>query len=124
MAVSLEQRDRVLVVTIDRPEVRNAYDPPTLRTMADAFARAKHDPGIGAAVLAATGGLSFSSGFDLNALDRGDDVAASVARFDEVIHDLDRIPIVAAVAGDAIGGGFEIMTKCDLAVAADDIVLG
>jgi enoyl-CoA hydratase len=124
MAVSVEQRDRVLVVTIDRPEVRNAYDPPTLRAMADAFGAAKDDPGIGAAVLTATGDRSFCSGFDLNVLGSGADVAESIARFDEVIHDLERIPIVAAVAGDAIGGGFEIMTKCDLAVAADDITVG
>ena len=120
-----ERDDRVLVLTIDRPDVRNALDPATLDAIAAALTDAALDPSIGAAVLTGSGHDSFSSGMDLRALERDRAEAARASRaFDAVMRAPDRIPIVAAVAGNAIGGGFEIALRCDLVVAADDIVFG
>ena len=105
-----ERDDRVLVLTIDRPEVRNALDPAaTLDAIAAALTEAALDRSIGAAVLTGSGHDSFSSGMDLRALERDRAEAARASRaFDAVMRAPDRIPIVAAVAGNAIGGGFEI----------------
>ena len=120
-----DRNGRVLVLSIDRPEVRNALDPPTLDAIAAALTDAAGDATIGAAVLTGSGHLSFSSGMDLRALERDRAEATRASRaFDAVMRASDRIPIVAAVAGNAIGGGFEIALRCDLVVAADDVVFG
>ena len=120
-----ERAGRVLVLTIDRPEVRNALDPATLDAIAAALTDAALDDAIGAVVLTGAGHDSFSSGMDLRALEHDRAEAARASRaFDVVMRDGDRIPIVAAVAGNAIGGGFEIALRCDLVVAADDVVFG
>ena len=120
-----ERAGRVLVLTIDRPEVRNALDPATLDAIAAALTDAALDDAVGAVVLTGAGHDSFSSGMDLRALDHDRSEAARASRaFDVVLRDGDRIPIVAAVAGNAIGGGFEIALRCDLVVAADDVVFG
>jgi len=120
-----QRDDRVLVLTIDRPEVRNALDPATLDAIAAALTDAALDRSIGAAVLTGAGHDSFSSGMDLRALERDRAEAARASRaFDAVMRAPDRIPIVAAVAGNAMGGGFEIALRCDLVVAADDVEFG
>ena len=112
---------RVLILTIDRPEVRNALNPATLFALADAIDAATADEGIGAAVITGAGEECFSSGMDLRAL-RSDPKGAGAGfrRFDTLMRSHHRLPIVAAVRGMAIGGGFELMLKCDLAVAAED----
>src|SRR5205823_6772171 len=80
------------------------------------------DDEVAAAVLTHTGEHSFSSGMDLHALRHRDpDVGSAVGRFDAVMRSPERLPIIAAVAADAVGGGFELMLKCDLAVAAEGI---
>ena len=113
----------VMVLTIDRQEVRNALDPPALLAMAAAIDDATADPATTAAVITSAGDRSFSSGMDLRALrGGGPEVGEAVRRWDGVIRSPDRLPVVAAVAANAVGGGFELMLKCDLAVAADDIV--
>jgi enoyl-CoA hydratase len=114
-----DRRDRVIVFTVDRPEVRNALDPATLAALADAVADASADPGVGAAVLTGTGSVCFSAGMDLRSVrGAGTEVRAVVERFHETMRSPDRLPIVAAVRGSAVGGGFEIMLMCDLAVAS------
>jgi enoyl-CoA hydratase len=115
----------MVIFTIDRPEVRNALDPPTLWALADAIDAATSDDDTGAAVLTGAGSLCFSSGMDLRAV-RSDAEAAgeAVRRFHESMDSYSRLPIVAAVRGMAVGGGFELMLRCDLVVAADAAVLG
>ena len=121
--IHVERDGDVVVLTIDRPEVRNALHPAALFALATAIDDATADPAINAAVLTHTGDKSFSSGMDLRALrDRDPDVSAAVGRFDGVLGSPDRLPIVAAVAANAVGGGFELMLKCDMAVAATGVV--
>jgi enoyl-CoA hydratase len=116
---------RVVMLTIDRPEVRNALNPATLFALADAIDAATADEGIGAAVITGAGGECFSSGMDLRAL-RSDPKGAGdgFRRFDTLMRSHHRLPIVAAVRGVAMGGGFELMLECDLVVAADDARFG
>jgi enoyl-CoA hydratase len=117
----VERRGRVRVFTVDRPEVRNALDPATLEGLSDALAAAAADPGTGAAVLTGAGSVCFSAGMDLRSVRAGgSEAGAAVRRFHAAMHSPDRLPVVAAVRGMAVGGGFELMLMCDLAVAGHD----
>ncbi len=119
------QQGQVVIMTIDRPAVRNALDPPTLLALADAIDAATSDAGVGAAVLTGEGSRCFSSGMDLAAVRSSPEEAGlAVRRFHSSMDPYKRLPIVAAVRGMAIGGGFEIMLMCDLTVASEDAVLG
>jgi enoyl-CoA hydratase len=121
----IDHVDQVVIFTIDRPEVRNALDPATLWALADAIDAATADDDIRAAVLTGAGSMCFSSGMDLRAV-RSDAQAAgqAVRRFHESMRSYTRLPIIAAVRGMAVGGGFELMLQCDLVVAADAAVFG
>lgn len=120
-ALRTDRRDRVTVFTVDRPEVRNALDPATLEALADGIAAASRDPGTGAAVLTGAGSACFSAGMDLRSVRAGRArVGAAVRRFHQAMGSPGRLPVVAAVRGMAVGGGFELMLMCDLAVAARD----
>jgi enoyl-CoA hydratase len=119
------QQGRVVIMTIDRPEVRNALDPPTLIALAVGIEDATSDAGVGAVVLTGAGGQCFSSGMDLKAVRSSPEQAGRAARrFNAAMHPYQRLPVVAAVRGMAIGGGFEITLMCDLTVASDDAVFG
>ena len=119
--VLLETRDRVRILTINRPRVRNALDPATLTILSDAIEAASDDDSIGALVLEGAGDACFCAGMDLRSVRTGDaSVGEVVGRFHRALRSPVRVPIVAAVRGLAVGGGFELMTSCDLAVAAED----
>jgi naphthoate synthase len=117
-------------ITIDRPEVRNAFRPETLIEISGALERAREDPDVGVIVLTGEGPLAFCSGGDQRV--RGDTgyVAggAQVGRFHVTdLHVQMRRtpkPIVAMVAGYAIGGGHVLHVVCDLTIAADNARFG
>jgi enoyl-CoA hydratase len=123
--IELVRHGRVLLLTIDRPEVRNALHPQALRAMTKVIEDASDDKAIGAIVITGAGRRSFCAGMDLRALTANDpDLGGAITAFEQVLRSPSRLPMVAAVCGNAIGGGFELMLKCDLAVAADDVVFG
>jgi naphthoate synthase len=132
--IRYEIADGIAKITIDRPEVRNAFRPQTLIELSDAFDRAREDLDVGVIILTGEGPLAFCSGGDQRV--RGDtgylaeDEAArrGVGRFH--VTDLQvqirrtPKPVVAMVAGYAIGGGHVLHVICDLTIAADNARFG
>jgi naphthoate synthase len=128
--IRYELADGIAKITIDRPEVRNAFRPETLIEMSEALERAREDTDVGVIVLTGEGPLAFCSGGDQRV--RGDTGyvpdGARVGRFHVTdLHVQMRRtpkPIVAMVAGYAIGGGHVLHVVCDLSIAADNARFG
>jgi naphthoate synthase len=122
--------DGIAKVTIARPEVRNAFRPQTIVEISDALEQAREDTSIGVIVLTGEGPLAFCSGGDQRV--RGDTgylpEGASVGRFHVTdLHvQIRRLPkpVVAMVAGYAVGGGQILHLVCDLTIAADNARFG
>ena len=123
--------DGIAKITIDRPEVRNAFRPQTVIELSDAFERAREDSEVGAIILTGEGPLAFCSGGDQRVRgDRGYETepGSGVGRFHVTdLHvQMRRLPkpIVAMVAGYAVGGGHVLHVCCDLTIAADNARFG
>ena len=124
-----ETAEGIAKITIDRPEVRNAFRPATLFELSRAFNAARDDPGIGVIILTGAGTQAFCSGGDQKI--RGDDGyldASGVGRLNvlDLQVQIRRTPkpVIAMVAGYAIGGGHVLHVCCDLTVAADNAIFG
>ncbi len=116
-------------ITINRPELRNAFRPRTVVEMSHAFDRARDDPSIGVIILTGAGTQAFCSGGDQRV--RGDDGyidEAGIGRLNvlDLQVQIRRLPkpVIAMVAGYAIGGGHVLHIVCDLTVAADNARFG
>jgi naphthoate synthase len=128
--IRYETAEGIAKITINRPEVRNAFRPETVIELSDAFERAREDTAVGVIILTGEGPLAFCSGGDQRV--RGD--TGYVGEGDEVgrfhVTDLHvqmrRLPkpIVAMVAGYAVGGGHVLHVVCDLTIAADNARFG
>jgi naphthoate synthase len=126
--------DGIAKITIDRPEVRNAFRPQTLFQLSEAFDRARDDPEVGVIVLTGEGPEAFCSGGDQRI--RGDDgyigddevAKQGIGRLNvlDLQVQIRRTPkpVVAMVAGYAIGGGHVLHVVCDLTIAADNARFG
>jgi naphthoate synthase len=129
----------VAKITIDRPEVRNAFRPETVVELIDAFERAREDPRVGVVILTGEGSLAFCSGGDqrvrgskggyvtgADPSQAGHHEAAGRFHVTDLHVQIRRLPkpVVAMVAGYAVGGGHVLQVVCDLTIAADNARFG
>lgn len=126
MSVQYETRGAVAIITINRPDRRNAVDGPTAAKLADAFRQFDADESLSVAILTGAGG-TFCAGADLKAVSTGEGrnrveetgdgpMGPSRMRLSK--------PVIAAVEGHAVAGGLELALWCDLRVMAEDAVFG
>jgi len=116
--VLTEERDGVLVITINRPEARNAINGDVARGIAAALDRLDDEGDLRVGVLTGGGGV-FSSGMDLKGFLSGDVPIVEGRGLGGLTEKPPRKPLVAAVEGYALAGGFELVLACDLVVAAE-----
>src|SRR3954453_12719352 len=126
MPVSGWQHGRVRVVVIDRPDRANAIDLETAEALAGTLDELEHDDDTWAVILTGAGERVFSAGMDLKAVQAGeaDAINGVSGGFAGIVRRDFSKPIVAAVNGAAMGGGFEIVLACDLVVAAEHARFG
>jgi enoyl-CoA hydratase len=121
-----ERRGNVEILTINRPEARNAINGAVSRAMSAAMDELAEDVDCMVVVITGTGDKAFSAGMDLKAFSSGEggDIMSGSGGFGGLTHRDFPKPIIAAVNGAALAGGFEIMLSCDLVVAADHATFG
>lgn len=126
-AALVERHGHTMVITLNRPDARNAVNSAVAAAVGQALQDADRDPGVRAIVLTGSGGKSFCAGADLKAISRGENVHApgnehwGLAGF--VKHPVS-VPTIAAINGLALGGGAEIALAADLIVAEEGAIFG
>ncbi len=120
--VLVEQRGRILIVTINRPRAKNAIDAAVSQGLADAMDRLDEDPALSVGIITGAGG-TFCAGMDLKAFARGENVVVE-GRGLGFTERPPLKPLIAAVEGYALAGGTEVALATDLIVAAEDSAFG
>lgn len=121
--VLVERRGAVLVVTLNRPEARNAINTAVSQGVAAAMDQLDEDPTLSVAVIVGAGG-TFCSGMDLKGFLTGENPIHEVRGFGGITQVPPRKPVIAAVEGWALAGGCEIALACSMIVAANDAKFG
>jgi enoyl-CoA hydratase len=125
MSVDFEQRGPFAIVTINRPEARNAVNPAVAQGIEEAIDKIEEDDGIWVGILTGVPPV-FSAGADLKEINAGNAAGLATARggFGGITTRDRTKPIIAAVDGPALAGGTEIVLSCDLVVASDTATFG
>jgi enoyl-CoA hydratase len=121
--VLVEHADRIAIITINRPQARNAINHAVSAAMAAALTELDERDDLTVGIITGAGG-TFSSGMDLKAFLAGEDVSVAGKGLAGVTHAPPRKPLIAAVEGWALAGGCEVALACDLIVAANDAKFG
>ncbi len=124
--IKVEKKDHLTIITIDRPEVRNAINPPASLELDHAFDEFQNDQDAWVAILTGSGDIAFSAGNDLKydaltAMEEANEARSRVKYgFGGIVfnYNLDK-PVIAAVNGFAMGGGFEMALACDIIIASE-----
>jgi enoyl-CoA hydratase len=126
MSVEVEQVGAVVIITINRPERRNALDPAAMKGIGRALVAAEECDAVRCVVLTGAGEKAFCAGMDLKAFAAGGISPDELPKpgLEVLVERAYPKPVIAAVNGAALAGGFEIMLACDLVVAADHAVFG
>lgn len=122
MEVLSEFKDNILTVTLNRPEAGNSLNAALSGGLADALTRANEDPEVRVVIVTGAGEKIFCAGMDLKAFAAGEDLAKIGAGFAAL--QTCKKPIIAAVNGHALAGGYEVVMACDLVVSADHAKFG
>lgn len=126
MSVEVERFGAVVVITINRPERRNALDPEAMSGIGRALVAAEEDDAVRCVVLTGAGEKAFCAGMDLKAFAEGGISPDALPKpgLEVLVERIYPKPVIAAINGAALAGGFEIMLACDLVVAADHALFG
>jgi enoyl-CoA hydratase len=121
--VLTERRENVLLITLNRPEVRNAVNAALAEALAGALEELDGDDGLSVGVLTGAGGF-FCAGMDLGAFVKGESAWFGDRGFAGITQRASRKPLIAAIEGFALAGGMEIALACDLIIAAKGARMG
>jgi len=129
MSLRVERAGAVATVTIERPEVKNALDPETIRQLGAALTALEDDDELLAVVLTGAGDEVFVAGGDLKALQKveGAEAGRRMARLTQRVFarlEALEVPVIAAINGTTLGGGTEIAAACDIRIAAETASFG
>jgi enoyl-CoA hydratase len=122
-AVQTEREGGLIVVTVNRPEARNAIDGAVSHGVCAAIDELDADDNLRVGILTGAGG-NFSSGMDMKAFLRGEKIRVDGRGIMGIVFTPPKKPVIAAVEGYALAGGFEVVLACDLVVAAENAKFG
>lgn len=125
-AILIKRQDKIGLLTINRPEVRNALDLKTWGLLLDAFIELDNDSTISVIVVTGAGEKAFVAGADLNTLKARSSVATFYGEIPNIAARIEKLkkPTIAAINGFALGGGLELAMCCDIRIASETAKLG
>src|SRR5438270_2575062 len=126
--VRTENRDGVLIITVDRPKVLNALNAQTVEEIGEAFEAARNDDGVKAVIVTGGGEKAFVAGADINELAKMTPLSgkATASKGQGVFFEIERFPkpVIAAINGFALGGGCELALACHIRIASETAQIG
>jgi len=122
----LEKDGHIAVITLNRPEVRNALDPKTWAEIRQTARECRFDPDVRVVIITGAGGVAFASGADIRTLRERQTLEVLKSEAQETLNDVENLdkPVIAAIDGFALGGGCELALACDIRIATGRSKLG